>query len=143
MNEMRKLMNLIEDIETLSESDDMQSPFSNSKERRILYHGTNTKFTTFERGQQGIYVTPYRSWAEAHYGKVIISLYANVTKLKDVDWDDPRSDLFYDRKYNKIAMFLKELSKEGYNAVLFGGESESMVLFNNIELINAETGAPL
>lgn len=117
------------------------NPFPRSKVKRVLYHGTNIKFDRFERAVHGIYVTPSRSWAETHYGNVIIPLWANVTKMYEPTEDE--IDLFYNVEYQQIAKLLDRLSQQGYNACMFGGESESIVLFNNIEIVHAETGRPL
>lgn len=121
-------------------SEIINNPFPNSLDRRILYHGTNTSFDSFRRDDHGIYVTPIRSWAIEHYGHNVIPIYANIKKIANISWDDPKSDYFYNRDYVAVAELLKELSAKGFNAVRFGGESESMVLFNDIEIANAETG---
>ena len=69
---------------------------------------------------------------------MIIPLYANVTKrykptATEVDW-------FYDMNYDMVAQLLTRLSRHGYDYCLFGGESESIVLFNDIQLVHAITG---
>ena len=119
-------------------------PFPNSKVKSKLYHGTTASFATFNRNDHGIYVTPLLSWAKDHYSTKIIQLYANVTKLKKLSWDNPEEeaiiDLFYDREYAELTPILAGWASEGYNCCLFGGESDSMVLFGNIEIVNAATG---
>jgi hypothetical protein len=124
---------------------EIKNPFSSSKEQRVLYHGTRHKFDKFDRPEHGLYVTPIKSWAEQIYAKNghVIPLYANVTKLKKFEMDSIEADHFYDMDYDKVSQVLKQLSKEGYDAAIFGGESESMVLFNDIKIINAVTGKPL
>ena len=124
------------------------NPFPGSKVTQVLYHGTNAgNFLKFKRPPQGIYVTPYRDWAVDYYssGKgTVIPIYANVLKLKVLNpsnkSDDQVIDLFYDRDYSGIEQALKSLAAKGYNACKFGGESDSMVLFNNIQIVNAITG---
>lgn len=89
-------------------------------------------------------MTPWKEWAEDAYGTgSVIALYANVTKLKELSWTEPESDWFYDREYEKISSYLSALSNDGYNCVKFGGESDSMVLFNQIQIVNAITGRPM
>jgi hypothetical protein len=119
---------------------EIHHPFPNSVEQRVLYHGTKQSFATFKRPPHGIYVTPVRAWAEEHYGSNIISLYANTKNIKRVSWDDPASDAFYDRDYDTVAKLLKKLSAQGYDAVDFGGESESIALIGDVEIVDAETG---
>jgi len=119
---------------------DSDVPFPNSKEPRMLFHGTDAKFDKFDRKPHGIFVTPIYGWAKEHYGGTIVPLYANVIKSMKVDWDHPMSDAFYDRDYPLVAKFINKLASEGYNAAEFGGESESMVLFNDIEIVHADTG---
>ncbi|HEY6437302.1 MAG TPA: hypothetical protein VIY47_11990 [Ignavibacteriaceae bacterium] len=114
-------------------------PFYKSIIQEPLYHGTQEKFSKFLRPLHGIYVTPFESWATAHYGTAVI-LYANVRKLKELSWKDPESDAFYDRDYDSVAKYLQEWSHQGYDCCKFGGESDSMVLFNNIQIVNALTG---
>lgn len=120
-----------------------KTPFPHSVDPRILYHGTVASFSKFCRDNHGIYVTPIRSWAEEHYGDRIIPLYANITKQKILTWDHEESDWFYDRDYSRVGIYLDELSSLGYDCVRFGGESESMVLFNQIEIVHAETLQPM
>ena len=119
----------------------IECPFPNSLEKRVLFHGTQKRFSKFIRAEHGIYVTPVHSWARTYYGSVIIPLYANVTKRYQPTEEE--IDLFYDMDYKAIATLLTKLSTRGYNCCLFGGESESMVLFNNIEIVNAITGKPM
>lgn len=120
------------------------TPFPQSKIKDILYHGSNAKFKVFNRPPQGIYVTPVLSWAEMYYGDNVIPLFANVTKVKKLDYRNPEDDaiidLFYDRDYKGVAAVLQQLQREGYNCCWFGGESDSMVLFGNIKIVNASTG---
>ena len=119
----------------------VENPFRTSLIKNVLYHGTTTLFDYFKRLPQGIYVTPSYTWARDHYGSGnVIAIYANITKIKTLTWNDLETDWFYDMNYDKIAPYLKELSMQGYNACLFGGESDSMVLFNNIDIVNAKTG---
>ena len=119
---------------------DNDHPFPNSQEQRMLFHGTDSKFSKFDRPAHGIFVTPIYGWAKEHYGGTIIPIYANVVKTMKVDWGHPASDAFYDRDYPAVAKFINKLAGKGYNAAEFGGESESMVLFNDIEIVNVETG---
>jgi hypothetical protein len=114
------------------------NPFTNSKMPYPLYHGTNSKFDKFLRPAHGVYITPSESWAKNHYGNNIICLYANVTKLYRASFKEAAP--FYDLDYDAVSAFLNKLSKQNYNACLFGGESDSTVLFNNIEIINATNG---
>jgi len=116
-------------------------PFLNSLEKRVLFHGTSAKFEKFERKTHGIYVTPIRSWAKMHYGSIIIPLYANITKMYKPTEEE--IDLFYDVAYTEISVMLKHLSAQGYNGCMFGGESESIVLFNNVDMMHAVTGQQL
>ena len=122
----------------------IKNPFARSKVQDVLYHGTDAEFKKFNRVAHGIYVTPVRSWAEAHYGNTILEIYANVKKLIKLDYNDPEQediiDLFYDRDYAALAPILQQWANEGYNCCLFGGESDSMVLFGDIQIANAATG---
>lgn len=124
--------------ELMEQRNYISTPFPASREPRILFHGTHIEFDKFERHTHGIYVTPVESWAREHYGNIVIPMYANVRKPykpseEEVDW-------FYDRAYDDISKLLEKLTGEGYDCCKFGGESEAMVLFNNIELANALTG---
>ena len=116
-------------------------PFAMSADKRVFYHGSKAEFGTFNRPSHGIYVTPSQSWAEAHYGNRIYAVYANVSRVYRPTEEE--IDIFYDVEYEKIAILLERLSTQGYNCAMFGGESESMVLFNNIELVDATTGKPM
>jgi len=120
-------------------------PFVNSKVKDVLYHGTYNMFDRFNRPSQGIYVTPVKSWAREYYGDNIIPIYANVTKIYKPDYKDPVSnnqeiDPFYERDYDLVSANLERWASQGYNCCLFGGESDSMVLFNNIQIVHAITG---
>lgn len=127
----------------LKESDENLTPcpFPNSKFKDPLYHGTSEEFSKFLRPAHGIYVTPWREWAADHYGsgKVIV-LYANVQKMITLDPSGYEVDAFYDRDYDEVARLIAEWSEQGYNCCKFGGESDSMVLFNDIQIANAVTG---
>lgn len=128
----------------ISEITNTGTPFPNSRIQEVLYHDTTTKFDKFRRDSHGIYVTPYKEWARTHYGKIIIPLYANVKKIIDLDNGDPEQDriidMFYDRDYDAVSKYLANLSAQGYDCCIFGGESESMVLIGNIQIVNAKTG---
>jgi len=122
----------------------IQNPFKGSKVQVPLYHGTKEKFSKFLRPAHGIYVTPYEDWATDHYGNgTAVVLYANVTKMLELDWNTEEADAFYDMDYDAVARNLEIWSKQGYNCCKFGGESDSIVLFNNIEIVNALTGAAM
>jgi hypothetical protein len=119
----------------------ISNPFPGSKVSEPLYHGTREKFSKFLRPAHGVYVTPSETWATGHYGDgTVVILYANVTKLLELDWDTEESDAFYDMDYDAVARNIATWSKQGYDCCKFGGESESMVLFNNINIVNAVTG---
>ncbi len=118
----------------------IKNPFHSSQVPELLYHGTTAKFSKFLRPVHGIYVTPWRDWARSHYGDSIIVLYANVTKMYVIDPSSDESDPFYDMDYEAVAAMLEKLSQQGYDCCKFGGESDSMVLFNGIEIVNAYTG---
>lgn len=117
------------------------NPFPRSVEGRVLFHGTNVQFDKFERRTHGIYVTPLHSWASQHYGGIVVPLYANITKMYEPTEEE--IDLFYDRDYQAVEALLARLSAKGYNGCMFGGESESTVLFNHVDMIHATTGKPL
>jgi hypothetical protein len=128
----------------ISNSTPLKNPFTNSLIKEILFHGTTESFSKFIRKSHGIYVTPFSVWASSNYGNThLISLYANVTKLLKLDPGSYDVDMFYDRDYAAVTEKLIEWSTQGYNCCQFGGESDSMVLFNNIELVNAYTGAEI
>lgn len=122
----------------------IQCPFSESKIQEVLFHGTNRQFGKFNRTAHGIYVTPIEFWAKEHYGNIIIPLYANVTKVYKLRYvipeEDAIIDLFSNRDYKTIEKVLNTLSDQGFNCCSFGGESEAMVLFGNIDIVNASTG---
>lgn len=115
-------------------------PYPGSVIQNVLYHGTHEQFSKFLRPSHGVYVTPLRSWAKEHYGKSVIQIYANVSKIYELPIDSEERYDFYDRDYDAVSAFLSKLSKKGYNCCKFGGESESMVLFNDISITNAITG---
>jgi len=135
-----KLNEIVNDS-IVNDSPFIPNPFRSSREQRVLFHGTRVEFKLFNRPGQGIYVTPSAAWAEKHYGTRVIALYANVTRKYEPSEEE--IGLFYDMNYPEIKKLLQRLSARGYNCIMFGGESESMVLFNNIELVNADDGTPL
>lgn len=141
-------MNINEEIKRyraiLEGSEFVPNPFPNSIVQYPLYHGTNIEFNKFLRPAHGIYVSPSRTWANDIYGQggYVVALYANIKRMYRPT-DDSEIDPFYDREYEKVAELLREWSSQGYNACMFGGESESMVLFNGVELVNAKTGNPM
>lgn len=116
-------------------------PFPASKIKDPLYHGTAEEFSKFLRPAHGIYVTPWEDWALDHYGNgKIVVLYANVTKMITLDPGGYEVDPFYDMDYEEVSRMIAKWSKQGYDCCKFGGESDSMVLFNNIRIVNAITG---
>jgi len=125
------------------ESKYIPNPFPASKIKKPLFHGTAEKFSKFLRPAHGIYVTPHEDWAQSHYGGTVLVIYANVKKMLKVNWDESAHDAFYDRDYKRVAEYLEKWSAQGYDCCKFGGESDSMVLFNNIEIVDATTGRPM
>ena len=124
----------------------LPNPFTQSLIKNPLYHGTNVEFNKFLRVAHGIFATPHRDYAEGYYsesGRVVI-FYANVRKIKHLSFRVPEEsdiiDLFYDRDYEGTAAFLKNLSSQGYDCCSYGGEGDSVILFNNIEIVDALTG---
>ena|SRR6478735_6962622 len=122
----------------------IKCPFKMSLIKMPLYHGTSEEFSKFLRPAHGIYVTPFKYWASNNYGdgRTVI-LYANIRKIKKLDLNSEERDPFYDRDYEQVAKMLSNWSAEGYDCCQFGGESDSMVLFNNIDIVNAITGEPM
>lgn len=121
----------------------IQCPFQHSLIKSVLYHGTSVAFSKFLRPAHGVYVTPLESWASTHYGQNVVTIYANVTKILNLDVSSKEVDAFYDRDYSAVEQLIIEWSKHGYNCCKFGGESDSMVLFNNIDIVDAYTGQPM
>lgn len=135
-------MKLKDILTEVSREEHIENPFPGSLEKRVLFHGTKAKFSKFIRAAHGVYVTPIESWARMYYGSIIIPLYADVTKVykptieREIAW-------FYNMEYEKVARLLQRLSAQGYNCCVFGGESQSMVLFNNVKMVHAITGQGL
>jgi hypothetical protein len=122
----------------------ISNPFPGSKYPGILYHGTNAEFAKFERVAHGIFATPHMGYADVYSTGRVIPFYANVKKIKYLDYKNPEDDaiieLFYDRDYSEVAKYLQQIAPGGYDCVSYGGEGDSVLLFNGIQLMNANTG---
>jgi hypothetical protein len=123
---------------------------------RLLFHGTFSEesIQTFIRPAWGFYVTPLYSWAREYYtglnrefgddyaGKgYVYALYADVKNTYLCS--DKESDIFYARDYDEMENFIARLDKYGFDSIKYRGESESMVLFKDVLIINALTGRPM
>jgi len=121
----------------------ISNPFPKSKLPQLLYHATNSNFDKFERAVHGIYASPWKDYV-SHYGNKVHTFYANVKKMRKLNHRIPEEDAiidyFFDRNYSAVAEYISNLSKQGYDCCFFGGDGDSVVLFNNIQIINAYTG---
>lgn len=104
-----------------------------------LYHGTSVAFGKFKRPPHGIFFTPHKAWARAHYGNNIISVYVWAPKLYKVP-DGPLLDALFDRDYELIAKYIKRLQAKGYYAAQTNTESEMICVFSNAKIYSAVTG---
>ena len=134
----RAPINNVMRIDQIVEAAHKSNPFPRSDIQCKVYHGTPESFDTFNRPGQGIYFTPWRNWAKGHYGSRVITAYVDVRKEYKATRDEV--EWFYDRDYDNITELLTRLAAEGYDYIIFGGESESFVVFGNAKIANAANG---
>lgn len=125
------------------------NPFPNSKIDYIVYHGARSKnIDKFRRPLSGVWFAGLQGWvddlytADGHGGRgEVIPCWINVRNPYA-----PTEDEFYEyygEVYGKIKMiedFFNKLKKDGYDAYLQGGESDSIAVFDSVEIMNASTG---
>jgi len=114
------------------------NPFKGSVLQDVVYHATNETFDKFLRAAHGIYISQYSDYAELHYGKVI-PLYVNVSNMFEPGSDALELDWVYDRDYDKVAMWLKKLNRQGYDAVRMYGDGDSIILIGSVDIVHADT----
>ena len=121
-----------------------ENPFPQSKITVPVYHGTDEKFSKFHRPLHGVFFTPYREWASDHYGNNVLTCFINVTKLYVLQYgkavDEEIMDAFFDREYDLLPKYIEKLKSKGYSAMQAPGDSEMICVFDNAQIINADTG---
>ena len=121
-----------------------KNPFPQSKITVPVYHGTNEKFSKFRRPPHGVFFTPHKYWALEHYGNNVLTCFINVPKLYVLrygkEFDEEVLGAFFDRDYNLLHKYIEKLKSKGYNAMQAPGDSEMICVFENAQIINADTG---
>lgn len=126
----------------------VDNPFPGSKIQHPVYHGTGSKFTKFRRPPQGVWFAGTKGWVDDKYGikadgGEVIPCYVNVKNPYE-----PTEDEFYElydfygnpEKLKKLQDFFAELKSKGFDAYVQGGESESIAVFDTVDIVNAITG---
>ena len=127
----------------------VKNPFPNSKIQHPVYHGTGGKFTKFRRPPQGVWFAGTKGWVDDKYTKSadgVLACYVNVKNPYE-----PTEDEFYElydfygnpEKLKKLQDFFAELKSKGFDAYVQGGESESIAVFDTVDIVNAVTGDPM
>lgn len=120
------------------------NPFPNSKVKVPVYHGSHEKFDKFNRAESGIFFTPHIEWAKGIYGPDVITCYINVPKLYKLTWDRPFDakilDAFFDRDYEILPAYIQKLKSKGYSGMQSPTDSEMICVFDNAQIVNANTG---
>lgn len=131
-------------VTKLMTNEAVQNPFTSSKIKVPVYHGTNVKFTKFVRPPHGVFFTPHADWASDHYGSNVLACYVNVKKLYQLaygkDFDEAVMDALFDRDYNTLAAYIQKLKAKGYDAMQAPGDSEMICVFDTAQIVNADTG---
>lgn len=117
-----------------------KNPFKESVYQEPVYHGTIHEFDKFDRPKQGVFFTPIKSYAGV-YGENgrVISAYVDIRNPLNLAPTDPRTEPFYDRDYDAVAELIKEAKSQGYDAIKFGGESDAFIVFDDAQIVNADT----
>lgn len=113
-----------------------------SQLQMILYHGSTSEISKFRKGPQGVFFSPHKEWA-LNYGNVITSSYVWAPKVYILgrgDFDEQVLDALFDRDYNSLAGYIKELQSKGYYALQTQTDSEMVCAFSNSKIYSAETG---
>ncbi len=118
------------------------NPFGSSVIQQELYHGSSSSnIEHFNRSDKGIWFSEYGSWSDRHYsnsgsGQVYIC-YVDVHNPYHPT--DEENDKYYGRM-DLISEFFRELADKGYDAYIQGGESGTIAVFQDVDIINKITG---
>lgn len=113
-----------------------------SQLQMVLFHGSTSAITKFRKNPQGIFFSPHREWAE-NYGNIITSAYVWAPKVylvDDSEFGEQVLDALFDRDYDSLAGYIKELQSAGYYALQTQTDSEMVCAFPNSRIYSAETG---
>lgn len=117
------------------------NPFPKSQIQQPVFHGSvYSDIDKFKRPPHGFFVSRYEDYATEIYGDNVYVLYINVQKILDIDRRREEIEWIFDREYEKIAEWLKKLKSEGYDAIEIGGDGNSLLLTDDVEIVNAKTG---
>jgi len=119
-----------------------RAKIAGSQLQMVLYHGSDQEIHKFRKGPQGVFFSPYESWA-ANYGDVITSAYVWAPKVYivgDNEGDDDILDALFDRDYDTLAMYIQKLQTAGYYALQTRTDSEMVCTFPNAKIYSANTG---
>jgi hypothetical protein len=123
------------------------NPFSGSKIPYPVYHGTPTKgVTKFRRPASGVWFSGEEGWVDDLYtGKKqqgeVLTCWINVKNPYEPTEDEFHEYYSYEGMRKAVNDgFFERLQKEGYDAYHQGGESDSIMVFDTVEIVNAKTG---
>lgn len=123
-------------------SPDLKTKLAGSPLTQILYHGSNSPISKFRRDPHGVFFSPHPEWAE-NYGNVITKAYVWAPKVylvDDSEFGEQVLDALFDRDYDSLAIYIKELQANGYHALQTQTDSEMVCAFSNARIYSAETG---
>lgn len=135
-----KFLKIVE--ETSSEQAIIARFLQGSALQMPLYHGSQTKFDTFDRPPSGVFFSPHRDWA-TEYGPVIKTCYVWAPKVYTVSYRDELGadilDALFDRDYDTLAAYIQKLKAHGFYALQTRTDSEMVCAFDNAKIYCSET----
>lgn len=103
-----------------------------SLQQQVMYHGGPKPITQFRIPPYGLYFSPHREWAE-DYGPIITKAHVDAKKVYVLDYnneiDDEIVDALFDRDYPTVAKYIKQLQRQGFDAMQTVTDSEMLVVF--------------
>jgi hypothetical protein len=120
------------------------NPFSGSKVKSVMYHGSNTKnITKFKIPDAGLWFSDSPTWGEKIYGDNLAETYACYLDVHNIYYPTEDEIEEYYGEMEKIPGFFRELRAKGYDAYFQGGESGSLAVFPGVRIVDARTGKAL
>jgi len=124
----------------------IENPFPNSVIQNPVYHGTGGKFTKFRRPPQGVWFAGTQGWVDdkyTHSKNGVLTCYVDVRnpyEPTDDEFDEYYD--FYDNpvKLKQVQDFFADLKAKGFDTYMQGGESDSIAVFDTVDIVNAITG---
>jgi hypothetical protein len=121
---------LINEILTESHSRDLTNT--------ILYHGGPQPISKFNIPPYGVFFTPHVEWAKNQYGQHVTSVRVGASKVYVVDdqnsIDESILDALFDRDYDLLEGYVKQLSSQGYQALQTITDSEMVCVFPGTDI---------